>query len=121
MEQKEFSMNRKEETSIGEDKQYIARKINWDNMGKKVVLVNICDEELLGTTVKAEQVDMPISRDYFGVDKVSEIEAINLVKSSSIVNLAGSRIVTKVVRANLANEKAVKRFGDVSFLMIYKF
>lgn len=104
-----------------EGKQYIARKINWDAMGTKVVLVNICDEELLGTTVKAEQVDMPISRDYFGVDKVTEREAIDLVKSSTIINLAGSRIVSKVIRANLATEKAVKRFGNVAFLMIYKF
>jgi hypothetical protein len=114
-------MNKRVETSMAGGKQFIARKINWDSMGKNVVLVNICDEELLGTTVKAEQVELPISREYYGVDKVSETEAINLVKGSSIVNLAGTRIVTRVVKANLANEKAVKRFGDVSFLMIYKF
>lgn len=103
------------------DRQYIARKINWDAGGSKVVLVNICDEELLGTTVRAEDVEMPISRDYFGGDKVSESEAISLVRSSSIVNLAGSRIVSKVVQARLASQRSVKQFGDVSFLMIYKF
>ncbi len=114
-------MSKRATTSLGEGRQYIARRIDWDTMGKKVVLVNICDEELLGTTVRAEQIDLPISREYYGVDKVSETQAIDLVKGSSIVNLAGTRIVTKVVKANLANEKAVKRFGDVSFLMIYKF
>ncbi|MDG6997772.1 MAG: DUF424 family protein [Nitrososphaerota archaeon] len=99
------------------EKQFIARSIKYQD----VLLVNICDEELLGTTVKGDNVDMSISRDYFGGEKVSEDQAIHLVKGSSIVNLAGSRIVDKVLREKLASEKAVKRVGEVSFLMIYKF
>ena len=99
------------------EKQYIARKIKWE----QAILVNICDEELLGTTVTGNNVDMHISKDYFGGQKVSELEALDLVKTSSIVNLAGSRIVSKVVDAKLATAQAVKQVGDVSFLMIYKF
>ena len=98
-------------------KQYIARTIKYEN----TILLNICDEELLGKTVKGGNVDMEISRDYFGGDLVSEDEAINLVKASSIVNLAGTRIVEKVVDQKLASGRAVKKVGPVSFLMIYKF
>ena len=83
--------------------------------------MNICDEELLGTTVRDDKVDMPISRDYFGSEKVNEKEAIQLIRTSSIVNLAGTRIVDKVLDANLASRRAVKNVGNVSFLMIYKF
>ena len=99
------------------EKQFIARKIKWQD----VTLVNICDEELLGTTVKGDKVDMQISRDYFGGEKVGEDEAIKLVRGSSIVNLAGTRIVDKIVDQRLASDRAVKRVGSVSFLMIYKF
>lgn len=99
------------------DKQYIARTIKWQN----TILLNICDEELLGTTVKGGKVEMEISRDYFGGDKVSEDQAINLVRVSSIINLAGTRIVEKVLDKKLASERAVKKVGPVSFLMIYKF
>ena len=99
------------------EKQYIAREIRWQN----ATLLNICDEELLGTTVKGENVDMYISKDYFGMDKVNEDQAISLVRRSSIINLAGSRIVERVLGEKLASEKAVKRVGSVSFLMIYKF
>ena len=99
------------------EKQFIARRIKWQDQ----VLVNICDEELLGTTVKGSNTDMEISRDYFGSDKVNAEEAIDLVKTSSIVNLAGTRIVDCVVEERLASERAVKRVGPVSFLMIYKF
>jgi len=99
------------------EKQFIARRIPWQNQ----TLINICDEELLGTTVSSGNVDMAISRDYFGVDKVNESEALDLVRGGSIINLAGTRIVEKVVGERLASEKAVKRIGSVSFLMIYKF
>ena len=99
------------------EKQFVARQIKWQN----ATLLNMCDEELLGQTVKGENVDMVISREYFGGIKVSESEAIDMVKSSSIINLAGSRIVGKVVDANLASGFAVKNVGSVSFLMIYKF
>jgi len=102
---------------LEDEKQYIARTIKYEN----TILLNICDEELLGKTVKGGNVDMEISRDYFGGEKVSEDEAIKLVRRSSIINLAGSRIVEKVVNQKLASERAVKRVGPVSFLMIYKF
>lgn len=102
-------------------KLYVARKMSGQANGKTITLVNICDEELLGTTVKTDRVDMPISRDYYGSEKVNEDEAISLVRTSSVVSLAGARIVSKVVRANLASERAVKEFGNVPFLMIYKF
>jgi len=104
-------------TIRSDEKQFVARTIKYQDL----TLVNICDEELLGTTVKGEQVDMPISRDYFGSDKVNENEAIELVRASSIINLAGKRIVEKVLEEKLASRLAVKDIGNVSFLMIYKF
>lgn len=99
------------------EKQYIARQIKWQEQ----TLLNICDEELLGTTVNGGQIEMHISKDYFGGDKVNESEALRMVKNSSIVSLAGSRIVSRVLENNLATERAVKKVGSVAFLMIYKF
>lgn len=64
---------------------------------------------------------MHISRDYFGGSLVNESDALSMVKNSSIVNLAGSRIVSHVLENKLATERAVKRVGSVAFLMIYKF
>ena len=102
---------------MSDEKQFIARMIRWQN----ATLVSICDEELLGTTVKGDRVDMEISREYFGGDKVNEDQAISMVKQSSIVNLAGARIVEKVIDQKLASAQAVKKIGPVAFLMIYKF
>ncbi|MDA4129299.1 MAG: DUF424 family protein [Thaumarchaeota archaeon] len=99
------------------EKQYIARTIRRE----RDILVNICDEELLGQTIRGEKVEMEISREYFGAEKVSEHQAISLVRDGSIINLAGSRIVGKVVGEKLASERAVKKIGSVDFLLIYKF
>jgi len=84
-------------------------------------LVNICDEELLGATVKDKQVEMNISKDYFGGHLVKLEEALELVRSSGAANLVGERIVSKVVEAGLASKLAVKKVGKVLFLMIFKF
>ncbi len=86
-----------------------------------MMLVNVCDEELLGETLRGANVEMHISRDYFGGELVNEDTALNLVKSSHIANLVGDRIVSMVLEAKLASEFAVKRIGKVAFLMIFKF
>lgn len=100
-----------------EHKGFVVRLIRWEG----VILANICDEELLGKTVKGENLEMHISKDYFGGERVGEDEALRLVKTSSIVNLVGNRIVKKVIEEKLAHELAVKKVGNVSFLMIFKF
>ena len=84
-------------------------------------LVNICDEELLGTTVKGEKIEMEISRDYFGAEKVNEHPGHQSRPGWKHNQSGRIRIVEKVVGEKLASEKAVKRVGSVAFLLIYKF
>ncbi|MCS7116212.1 MAG: DUF424 family protein [Nitrososphaerota archaeon] len=99
------------------DRSFVARIIRWDG----VTLVNICDKELLGTTVKGKGIEMNISYEYFNGELVNAQQALDLVRSSNIANLVGERIVNKVLEANLASERAVKRIGSVCFLMVFKF
>jgi hypothetical protein len=84
-------------------------------------MVNLCDEELIGKTVKDGDLEMHISPDYFEGKRVTPKEAINLIRRSQIVNLAGSRIVRKTLDAKLASPLAVKKIGSAHFLMIFKF
>ena len=84
-------------------------------------LVNICDEELLGTKVSDGALEMYISRDYFGGELVNDEEAVKLVRSCSVVNLVGQPIVRRVLAEKLATPGAVRTIGNVAFLMIFKF
>ncbi|MCP8303915.1 MAG: DUF424 family protein [archaeon] len=99
------------------EKCYVARVINWQGMS----LVNVCDKELIGKTIRDGKVEICISPDYFKGETVSIEEALLLIKSSSVANLAGEKIVIEVIKAKLASEHAVKKVGKTPFLMIFKF
>ena len=98
-------------------KRYIARLIRHES----TLMVNICDEELLGKTVKGKGLEICISKSYFGGNQVNLVEALNLIRKSHSANLAGTRIVEQTLKANLASHLAVKKVGSTPFLMIFKF
>jgi len=95
----------------------MARMIDWQGMK----LINICDKDLIGKTIKDEKVEMHISPSYFKGELVNTEEALFLVRSSSIANLVGEKIVVEVIKAELASKHAVKKIGSTPCLMIFKF
>ncbi|MCP8315693.1 MAG: DUF424 family protein [archaeon] len=99
------------------EKCYMARIIDWQGMK----LVNICDKDLIGKTIRDEKIEMHISPSYFKGELINVEEALFLIKSSSVANLVGKKIVIEVIRAELASKHAVKKIGSTPFLMIFKF
>jgi hypothetical protein len=95
----------------------MARTIDWQGMK----LINICDKDLVGKTIKDERIEMHISPSYFKGELVNIDEALFLIKSSSVANLVGEKIVVEVIRAELASKHAVKKIGSTQCLMIFKF
>jgi len=85
------------------------------------VMVNICDEELMGTKVSEGKLEIKITRDYFGQQIIEEKEAEDLLSSCSVANLVGKRIVDKAVGMKLASNLSVRKISGVPFLMIFKF
>ena len=95
----------------------MVKMIDWQGMK----LINICDKDLIGKTIKDEKIEMHISPSYFEGELVDIDEALFLVKSSSVANLVGEKIVVEVIKAELASKHAVKKIGSTPFLMIFKF
>jgi uncharacterized protein len=85
------------------------------------VLVNICDEELIGRTVSEGKLSMHISKDFYAGEVVGTGEALRLIRTCSIVNLAGRRSVTLAIDNQVGAREAVREIEDIPFLMIYKF
>ncbi len=85
------------------------------------VLVNICDEELVGRTVAQGTLKMHISKDFYAGEVVEQGEALRLIRTCAIVNLAGRRSVSLAIDNQIGAREAVKEVEDVPFLMIYKF
>lgn len=88
---------------------------------KGSMLVNICDEELIGKTVKEGKLVINISKEYFYGEIIDENAALELIKRSSIISLTGKRSVNLAINNNIGCKDAVREIEDVPFLMIYKF
>ena len=88
---------------------------------KGTILVNICDEELVGRTVTEGELKVHISREFYSGEVVDTGEALRLIRRCSIVNLAGSRSVALAVDNNVGAPEAIREIDEVPFLMIYKF
>lgn len=90
-------------------------------VGSDAKIVNVCDAELLGTTVKGDGLVMNISKEYYEGELVSASDAISMIMKSDVANLVGKRIVNLVIKKDLATREAVRVVGETAFLMIYRF
>jgi uncharacterized protein len=85
------------------------------------LLVNICDEELVGRTVEDGKLKVHLSKEFYSGEVVDKGEALRLIRTCSIVNLAGERSVSLAVDNEIGSPEAVREIQEVPFLMIYKF
>jgi hypothetical protein len=85
------------------------------------LLVNICDEELIGRAVTEGRLKVHISKDFYSGEVVGKGEALRLIRTCSVVNLAGRRSVSLAIDNEIGAREAIREIEDVPFLMIYKF
>lgn len=88
---------------------------------KGSLLVNICDEELIDKTVTEGKLKVHISKDFYFGELVDKGEALRLIRTCAIVNLAGKRSVSLAVDNEMGAREAIREIQKVPFLMIYKF
>ena len=102
---------------MNEDKIFALRKIKYHD----TMMINICDIDLLGKEINKGDFVIDISEDYFLQEKIDEEEAIILLKSSSVLNLVGEKIVNLALKLKLAKENSVKVIENTPFLMVFSF
>ena len=85
------------------------------------LMINICDIELIGSRLKEGELLIDITKEYFQQEIIEAIQAEELLRTCSIANLVGERIVTQAVQLKFAKERSIRRISGVPFLMIFKF
>ena len=95
---------------------FYVRKMHYQGS----LMINICDEELLGTNIVSESLNINITKDFFN-ELTNEKEISNLLKRCSIANLIGRRVIEKTLSLGLAKRDSIKIVSDIPFLMIFKF
>lgn len=98
------------------DQKFYMRKMNYQGS----LMLNICDEELLGKNIESDTVNINITSEFFN-ETVNENDITILLKRCSIANLIGQRIVDKTLSLGLAKRNSIKIVSDIPFLMIFKF
>ena len=84
-------------------------------------MANICDEELVGRTFAEGRLKVHLSKEFYSGEVVGSGEALRLIQTCPIINLAGERSVSLAVDNEFGAREAIREIEEVPFLMIYKF
>ena len=85
------------------------------------LMIDICDIELIGSRLQEGELLIDITKEYFQQEIIEAVRAEELLRTCSIANLVGERIVSQAVQLKLAKERSIRRISGVPFLMIFKF
>lgn len=83
-------------------------------------MLNICDPDLLGRDVKNDELNLSISKSYYGEKSVGRDEAAELLQNSSIINMVGKETVSLSVSLGIGSEHGVKIIDGIPFLIVFK-
>jgi len=85
------------------------------------LMLNICDADLVGRTIKKEGFSLNISKSYFANRFVEKDEAEELLKKYVIINLVGKETISLSINLGIGSLKGVKEIEGVPFLLVFKF
>lgn len=82
-------------------------------------MLNICDLDLLGRTLKDDKVTLSIGK-YYQDRVVGDNEAASLITEAQIINMAGKNIVDLSLNLDIGIKSGVKSIDGVPFLLVFK-
>ena len=87
---------------------------------KNTHMLNICDSDLIGKTLKRDNFSLKIKEEYYADKIVEKEEAKDLLKGSDNINMVGKNIIDLSVDMGIGSEKGVKVIDGVPFLIVFK-
>ncbi len=87
---------------------------------RKNAMLNICDVDLVGKKISEKNLQVDISKNYYGEKIVEKNEAKNLLKNSSVINMVGKETISLSMNLGIGSEEGIKKISGVPFLIVYK-
>jgi len=87
---------------------------------QKNLMLNICDIDLLGKNIVEDELNMNISKSYYGEKIIEHEEAKHLLKNASIINMVGEKTVSLSLELGVGTENGIKIVGGIPFLIVFK-
>ncbi len=82
------------------------------------VLLAACDKDLLGKKFEEEDIQLDVSKTFYGGDETEKDEICDKIKKSNIVNLVGKNIIDAVVEAGFGSEDDILWVDGVPHLQL---
>ena len=95
---------------------FSARLINH----KDTSMLNICDADLLGKTLKHDNFTLKITEKCYAEKVVEKEEAKDLLRRSNNINMVGKEIISLSVDMGIGTQNGVKEIDGVPFLVVFK-
>ncbi|RLI11084.1 DUF424 domain-containing protein [Candidatus Bathyarchaeota archaeon] len=83
-------------------------------------IVAICDEELLGRTLREGGIVFEVSERFYGGQLVDVDTALQIAAQYSVVNMVGERVVSRAIELGLVHQAAVMRIEGVPHAMVLR-
>lgn len=87
---------------------------------QKNQMLNICDPNLIGKKLNQNNLQLHISKSYYGEKLVEKEEAENLLKNSLIINMVGKETISLSKNLGIGSEKGIKEIDGIPFLIVFK-
>jgi len=87
---------------------------------QKNLMLNICDANLLGTTISQNELNILISTGYYGDQIIEKDEAKKLLENSTIINMVGKNTISLSLELGIGSKNGVKEISGVPFLIVFK-
>ena len=95
---------------------FCARLINHNDTR----MLNICDADLLGTTLNSGNFTLKISEKYYAQKVVEKEGAKDLLRRSNNINMVGKEIISLSVNMGIGSQEGVKEIDGIPFLLVFK-
>ena len=83
-------------------------------------MLNICDTDLLGRTLKRDNFTLKITEKYYAEKAVEKEEAKDLLRRSNNINMVGKEIISLSTNIGIGSQEGVKEIDGVPFLLVFK-
>jgi hypothetical protein len=93
--------------------------LNVKKVGNNVILA-ICDSDLLGKTLREENIVFQVKNEFYNGRKATVEEAVGLIGNSTIVNLVGRACVEKAIAQGFVHPEAVLKIEGIPHAQIVK-
>jgi uncharacterized protein len=84
----------------------------------KRLLLAVCDEDILGKLFLEGKKQLDLGQEFYKGEKLSEEEAIKLIKMACIVNAVGKNAVECCWKAGVIEEGMAKKIAGIPYLQI---